>query len=486
MKYLLILLLFSCASSFGQIIDFPDPNLKSALVDHNGDLIDTNGDNEIQIIEANEFTGAICLQSSFIHDLTGIEHFINAIGLDASTNELTEVDLSNNIALKVLKLISNDIAVIDLSSNILLEELWIAYNDLTELDVSENTALKHLSCKYNLLTNLIINGTNLERLICNNNQLTELNLTGQSSLKDLWCNRNLLTNLDLSETLALEDLDCAVNLISSIELKNLSQLKELSIGWNFLTNIDVSDLVSLESLGLTDNSITSLEIINSPNINAVYVGKNLLTSLTVISDNFRHLSADDNLLRNVNLTIDNGLGEQVLVFSNNLIKTIDLTRTRVSRLWLRNNPLLTTINIQNGENWRLRYPPSSDFLELPSLESICLDLYGGADELIAAIQTQVGPDVNFYNNETCDELILSTPDNSLSDLIISPNPATELVQIDSSHYIKEVQVYSITGQLLKTIYDQNNIDLSSLQSGIYILKVFNDANQETVQKIVKK
>ena len=109
-------------------INIPDANFKNYLV-RNTD-INTNGDNEIRLLEALAFTGQINCYSQNISDLTGIEAFTALTYLDCSNNQLTSLDVSNNRA---------------------LERLDCGFNQLTSLDVSNNTALSYLSCEGNEL-----------------------------------------------------------------------------------------------------------------------------------------------------------------------------------------------------------------------------------------------------------------------------------------------------------------------------------------------
>ena len=89
-----------------------------------------------------------------------------------------------------------DLIGIDKLINLL--HLSCYHNNLTELDLSNNIELKHLYCSYNQLTELnVTKNIKLRELYCNHNQLTELDLTKNIKLKDLFCNNNKLINLNL-------------------------------------------------------------------------------------------------------------------------------------------------------------------------------------------------------------------------------------------------------------------------------------------------
>jgi len=55
-------------------------------------------------------------------------------------------------------------------------------------------------------------------------------------------------------------------------------------------------------------------------------------------------------------------------------------------------------------------------------------------------------------------------------LTVWPNPATETVHIEGSE-VAEVQVYNAMGQLVKTVQGSNEINVSSLAEGFYLLRV---------------
>jgi hypothetical protein len=105
-----------------QIVHIPDANFKAALVGNSG--INTNGDDEIQVSEAEAYDGTIDVDDQGIADMTGLEAFVNLTRLECSYNQLTNLDVS---------------------ANTLLERLDCVGNQLTSLDVSANTALTTLT-----------------------------------------------------------------------------------------------------------------------------------------------------------------------------------------------------------------------------------------------------------------------------------------------------------------------------------------------------
>src|SRR5690606_4375993 len=173
MKRILYILLLFYGISNAQIVNIPDVNFKNKLLaasssnpiakDQNGNYItiDVNGDGEIQVSEtANVYQ--LEVGDSNIQDLTGIEAFINLTVLNCFFNNLTELDISNNINLTDLLCQNNNLTQLDLSSNTNLTLLSCEYNSLVELDVSNNINLIHLYCQNNALTEIdVSNNINL-------------------------------------------------------------------------------------------------------------------------------------------------------------------------------------------------------------------------------------------------------------------------------------------------------------------------------------
>ena len=169
MKNILFLFLALPIIGFTQIVNIPDVNFKAYLVGN--EVINTNGDKEIQFTEARVFNGNISFVDSIISNLTGLEAFTAVTGLFFVGSQLTSLDVSNNNALTYL----------DCSGNL-----------LTSLDVSNNTALRKLYCR-------------------GGRQLTSLDVSMNTALRELNCADNLLTSLDVSKNTALTELDCSGN-----------------------------------------------------------------------------------------------------------------------------------------------------------------------------------------------------------------------------------------------------------------------------------
>src|SRR5690606_30931546 len=99
--------------SFGTIaqnVTIPDANFKAYLVSNMA--INTNMDGEIQVSEANSFSGSILCNSLSISDLTGIEAFTGLTELRCHANSLTSLNVTQNTALTYLSCYGNNISLL--------------------------------------------------------------------------------------------------------------------------------------------------------------------------------------------------------------------------------------------------------------------------------------------------------------------------------------------------------------------------------------
>jgi hypothetical protein len=82
--------------------------------------------------------------------------------------------------------------------------------------------------------------------------------------------------------------------------------------------------------------------------------------------------------------------------------------------------------------------------------------------------------------------VLSINDTLLLDFSVYPSPTTDILNINSETPISNIEVYNLLGQLVKYITNQNTIDISSVDQGVYFVKVMDANGNIGTQKIVKK
>lgn len=161
----------------------PDDNFEQHLIYLNYDDV---LDDYVLTSNINTIT-ELYVDNGFILELTGIEDFIALEVLLCYSNQLTNLDVSNNTALTELSCSNNQLTSLDVSNNTALTKLNCASNQLTNIDVSNNIALTELNCGNNQLTNLDVNNnTALETLEAYDNQLTSLGVSNNTALELLF------------------------------------------------------------------------------------------------------------------------------------------------------------------------------------------------------------------------------------------------------------------------------------------------------------
>ena len=274
---------------FGQNVNIPDANFKAYLVGNSA--INTNGDTEIQVSEANAFGWTIECYNMNISDLTGIEAFTALDALFCLDNQLTSLDLSNNTALTRLICSNNQLTSLDVSNNTSLWKLICSNNQLTSLDVSNNLALTFILCYNNQLTSLDVSANlALTNLHCSGNQLTSLDVSTNTALIELGCHYNQLTSLDVSNNLSLTNLYCYNNQLTSLDVSNNLSLTNLYCSYNQLTSLDLNQNTALTYLWCNGNQLTSLDVSNNLSLTTLYCSNNQFTSLDVSNGNNTNLT----------------------------------------------------------------------------------------------------------------------------------------------------------------------------------------------------
>ena len=95
------------------------------------------------------------------------------------------------------------------------------------------------------------------------------------------------------------------------------------------------------------------------------------------------------------------------------------------------------------------------------------------------------PDICFDSFSLNGNELLGLEDFNSSVLAVYPNPATDKITIDGVENISSIKVYSISGRLEKEVFNSNQVDISNLASGIYLVKVSN-GNAVLSEKIIKQ
>ncbi len=219
----------------------PDANFEAALSSY--DDIPNDGSVPTAAIE-NVANLNVTLQS--ISDLTGIQDFTALKKLSCEFNNLTSIDVSNNL---------------------LLEELYVSLNNLISLDVSNNTALKKIGANTTNIANLdLTNNSALEELnIFSNSNLTSLDVSNNPLLNRLIASSTSITSLDVSSNPLLTELQVHDTGLESIDLTNNTAILQLRINQTPIEDLDLSTLTSLRVLNCSETNLYNLNIQNGNN-----------------------------------------------------------------------------------------------------------------------------------------------------------------------------------------------------------------------------
>jgi len=298
-KILTLLVITTVGSVFAQNIDIPDTHFKNYLL--NNPLINTNGDNQVTVAEAEAFTGMINLDtygdySVRIYSLEGIQYFKNITSLYCfDKGRLKNIDLTQNTALEEIEIgfLNNQSApffVLDFQNQTALKKLKIkdeqnnAYTRISGIDLSTNTELTHLHI------------INLNKKQNNYGYVFDLDLSNNTKLEDVYISHSYFLNLlDLSQNVALKKLDLnkvyykknngSFYYIDTLDVSNNVALEELKIYDTYLTSLDVSNCPALVTLQCPNNQLTSLDVSNCPALVTLQCPNNQLTVLNLKNGN---------------------------------------------------------------------------------------------------------------------------------------------------------------------------------------------------------
>ena len=291
-KTLLLLTLAFTSYNYAQNVNIPDANFKNVLLAHgvtitgsNISKIDTNDDGEIQVTEAEVYTGEISVANKNISSLIGIEAFTAITNLYCNLNQLTTLDISNNSALVLLDCNYNQLTSLDITQNTSLYYLYCNHNQLTTLDVDVNTDLRYLYCNLNQLTSLdVSSNVNLTILGCGFNQLTSLNIANGKNyiLNDFFAENNPnLTCIQIDNTPKSswqKDVTASYSTNCALSTNNFELSKQVTIYPNPAKDhfqIDLENSLELKTITVYNNLGQQVVTTNSSKVNTSTLSKGM-------------------------------------------------------------------------------------------------------------------------------------------------------------------------------------------------------------------
>lgn len=354
-------------------------------------------------------------------------------------------------ASKIFSLISEAVyfTTIDLSDCPSLKRLDIksSLGELNEeLDLSAQKDLVYLDCSGGALVQLNLeHNSKLEVLKCAGNQLTGLSISHLKQLKELDCSQNQLTELDLSNLDKLESVNATGNKIRSPKLGGLIHLKRLSLAENPLGKVLKIDLPELLWLKVSRCGLEKIEFVNAPNLEGLECSENKLSSLDLANANTKILFLEC-FLNNIDGT---EMGKLIASLPN----------------W--NDPK----NPGNGKCYAMSYGFSPD--EPDENEKNFAyeeDVKKALDKQWAFMaKTKDGKEVKYAGRPR------STQQIANSEIVISPNPATDFVSIQGVSPNTEVRILDLSGKLLIESLARSegvlNLDVRAIPEGNYLVVI---------------
>ena len=336
-------------------------------------------------------------------------------------------------------------------------------SDMTGIEAF--TSLTYLWCFSNPVTSLdLSNNTALEGLRCSNMQLTSLDLTNNSALTELICHTNQLTSLDISNNTSLMTVWCYTNQIGSLNLSNNSSLTALRCEQNQLTSLDVAN---------GNNAVISIfNASNNPNLTCIKV--------------------DDDVYSTANWTlVDAQTSFDTNCSGSILVSSIDVQgQGGTSSITSQGGTLQmeATVLPANADDrtytWSVVNGTGTASI---SASGLLTAMTNGTVDVIATANDASG--VTGTTTITISNQDLGLIENGTSVLVeLYPNPVQKelFVQLAEGQ-ITQVDILDFSGKVIQTIanYYSNGIDVSSLNQGVYLLKVFTE-NGISTNRFIKQ
>ncbi|WP_430466518.1 T9SS type A sorting domain-containing protein [Winogradskyella ouciana] len=360
----LVLSFISLTSLKAQTTTIPDANFEDYLETHAQDGTEvTIGDAESMgdgianngLVFTNRISDVILLDVSDlgILDLTGIEDFMALENLFCDNNDLSTLNVANNLNLLSLLCGSNSLINLDVSSNASLETLNCSDNQLQNLDVSNNSILTNLTVSGNQLQAIdVSSNTELSLLSVSNNRIAgELAVSNNTKLENLFCASNQITALNLSVNTLLTNLDASDNILTSLDLSNINsvvcpdpQTDPVTVCQGTSTiNVSRNQLTSLIVANDFNNLISILDASENPDLFCIQIDSGF-TPNSWIKDDWTYYSdttcvdiytyvPDDNFEQAlINLGYDDILDNLVLTANIDTVVDLNISNASISNL----------------------------------------------------------------------------------------------------------------------------------------------------------
>lgn len=446
----------------GQTTAIPDPVFEQVLINKGLDTGPIDG----VVTTANiNMISELIVNNSSITDLTGVEDFTALVKLDCHNNQLTSLDVSQNLALVWLNCQFNQITTLDVTQNTDLDYFTCMSNQLNVIDVTQNTLLTSFFCGSNQLTNLDISQNQiLASLNCDYNQLTSLGTSQNTMLTSIHCNKNQISNINIVQNQALQYLFCNDNHLTSIDVSLNSNLTELSTSINQLTNLDVTHNAILRYLVCHDNELTSLDVSQNAGLEQLNFSNNQISEIDV----------SQNLTLVMFMGIGNPLG--MLDFSQNTsLTSLACDYCQLTCVNLKNGTVTNSLSLNNN----------------PDLHCLSVD-----DVSISQTNWHISAQMTLSLNcmDSCTTSVPASIDQGEivnNPIFVYPNPTNGPLTIDLSEFSTNINatLFNCLGQTIffQTFEYSEQISFEiEAPKGLYFLQLDTDFGKSEMIKVIKE
>ncbi len=266
------------------------------------------------------------------------------------------------------------------------------------------------------------------------------------------------------------------NIVNLVGIESFVNITVLQCSTNKITSLDITKNVNLTSLYCFGNQLTNLDVSKNIKITNLWCGGNQLTNLEVNKNTeLVNLYCEGNKLINLDLSKNNVLG--ALSCSGNLFTTLDLSKnTNFKWLYCDKNPLLTNLNLKNGNNTILS---SIYVVENPNLACIQVDDINYANSQPSYLWQK---DTTASYSTNC---LLSTAEIEKPQIKIYPNPVKDVLKV--SEEVSSVRISDFSGKIIKQISSsEKSINVSKLAKGDYIISATTKTGETINKKFIKE
>ncbi|SEQ57313.1 hypothetical protein SAMN05421824_2012 [Hyunsoonleella jejuensis] len=474
-----------CSLLWGQTTPIPDANFENYLETHdaNGVEVDLGDDTSLGDGIANNglvfsdrinVVATLNLSNLNINNASGIEDFDSLETLICNSNNLTNLNVSNNANLKSLLCGSNQLINLDISANINLEDLDCSNNQIVMLDVTNNSLLKSINCSDNRISIIDVSqNTELLSLSISNNRVNNLDITTNTSLESLYCASNQMVSLDVLANTYLKVLDVSNNAITTLDLTTINtvtcpnpQTDPITIcqGTSSI-NVSNNQLMFLNIANGFSDLITSFSSEGNPDLFCIQVDAGFTPPNNWIKDDWTYYAEaactdiytyvpDDNFEQAlINQNLDDVLDNLVLTSNINTITTLDVSNSNIESLvGIEDFVALQILNVSNNV---------LEDLELSNLTALSnLDASNNNIKSIDFINNTNLTSVNLTNNNL--EALDFSTNLFLADLVCSNNTIRSL-DLSNNTAITGVDCTANTLEVLN-LKNGQNVNLSNLNA----------------------